>query len=124
MTSQERLLYHQIHPLKLATDWSTAFVALYPTWHHAPLPAAVIAILPSVVVTLALIRFADLEWLKASAFGAYLRRHMTRTVEGVRFAGFGVMLVAAWQHRAWAIALGVAIILLAWAHGLWRPDRK
>jgi hypothetical protein len=75
-------------------------------------------------VTLALIRFADLAWLKASAFGAYIRRHMTRTVEGVRFAGFGVMLVGAWQHRPWVIAIGVVIILMAWAHGLWRQDRR
>jgi hypothetical protein len=46
-----------------------------------------------------------------------------RAVDGVRLAGFGVMLVGAWQ-RAWAIALGVAIIVQAWAHALWRQDRK
>jgi len=29
MTNREKVLYHQIHPLKLLTDWSTGAVSFY-----------------------------------------------------------------------------------------------
>ena len=34
MTMKERVLYHQIHPLKLATDIAASVVSLYLVWNH------------------------------------------------------------------------------------------
>jgi hypothetical protein len=69
-------------------------------------------------VSLLLIRLADLEKLKQSAFGRYIGRYMTGLAQFWRLAGFGVMVIGAWYHLAWLIPLGLAAILLAWGWGL------
>lgn|SRR5574341_329221 len=121
MTLQEKTLYHQIHPLKLFTDWSTGFLALYFFWRHDLLIAMAIALIPSIIASLILVRFADLEKYKASAFGKYVGKTMTRAVEAIRFLGYAVMAIGAWIHLAWLIPLGLAMILLAWLRGVIFP---
>src|SRR5215217_3692268 len=81
MDPQEKYLYHQIHPLKLMTDWGTGIAALYPLWQHNLIPALLVMLIPPPIVSFLLIRFADLEKQKASAFGQYVRNYMTRQVE-------------------------------------------
>ncbi len=122
MTLQEKSVYHQIHPLKLFTDWSTGIIALYPFWQHQLLMALLIAFIPSILVSFILIRFVDLEKYKQSAFGNYIRQYMTRPVEMARFAGYAVMAIGAWYHAAWLIPLGLLVILLAWFRGAVFPD--
>lgn len=34
MTLRERALYHQIHPVKLAVDWSAGLVSAVLLWRH------------------------------------------------------------------------------------------
>jgi hypothetical protein len=123
MTAQERALYHQIHPLKLFTDWSTGVVALYPLWQHDLITAIIIGIVPSVVVSLVLVRFANLEKYKESRFGKYISRYMTRTIEMIRFAGYAIMAIGAWFHAIWLIPLGLLVILLGWFRGVIFPIR-
>jgi hypothetical protein len=62
----DKALYHQIHPAKLLTDWATAFVAAYLLWEHALVAGLIVGFIPSVVASALVIRFADLERLKAS----------------------------------------------------------
>ena len=45
MTREEKLLYHQIHPLKLLTDWTAGFAALPLLWRHR-LRAALVVTVP------------------------------------------------------------------------------
>ncbi len=124
MTIQERSLYHQIHPLKLFTDWSTGLIALYLFWGHRLVAGLALALIPSIAVSLAIVRFADLEKYRQSPFGRYVGRYMTRTAQATRLAGYGVMAVGAWYHAAWLIPIGLAVILAAWLHGLvLRPHR-
>ncbi len=123
MTLQEKSLYHQIHPVKLLTDWSAGLIALYPFWRHNLVAALLIAFLPSFVVSLVLIRFVNLEKKKQSAFGKYVRQYMTRSVEAVRFAGFVIMSIGAWYHAVWAIAAGLIIIILTWLRGVLLPSK-
>ena len=59
MNPEEKYLYHQIHPLKLLTDWVTGIVALYPLWQHKLALALVIALVPPPIVSYVLIRFTD-----------------------------------------------------------------
>jgi hypothetical protein len=66
--------------------------------------------------------FADLGRERQSAFGAYVSRSMTRTMEAVRLAGDIILAVGAWFHSVALMIAGVAIILAAWLSGLARKD--
>ena len=121
MNLEEKVLFHQIHPLKLFTDWSTGIVALYLLWRHNLAFALIIALVPAPIVSFLLVRFADLEKYKESPFGKYIHKYMTRQAEVVRFAGYALMAVGAWYHVIWLILLGLIIILFGWFRGLIFP---
>jgi hypothetical protein len=72
MDRTEKILYHQIHPLKLAVDWITAFASLWFFWRHDWIVGLLILFVPSVIVTVLLVTHANLEWLRQSAFGLYM----------------------------------------------------
>jgi hypothetical protein len=120
MTLQEKVLYHQIHPLKLAADIGCEPVSLYFLWQHDLFIGLVTHFGPPVVASLWLIGRADLEPCKNSAGGAFLRRHMTRTVEVIRLAGDLAMIAGAWANRPSVIGCGLAVVVLAWCSGLVR----
>jgi len=89
MTFQEKRLYHQIHPLKLFTDWSTGFIALYMLWRRHLSLALILMFVPGIIVSSLLVRWATLEPYKQSAFGHYVKRSITPSMEAVRLAGYG-----------------------------------
>ena len=120
MELAERVLYHQIHPLKLLTDWATAFIAAALFWSHRPAEALVVGFVPSIVVTAALLRWADLEPYRASRFGECVSGFMTRRVEMARFAGLLPLWLGAWFHSPAAMVAGVAWIVGCWLWGLRR----
>jgi hypothetical protein len=120
MNFDERVLYHQAHPLKLTTDVCTAIIALWLLAAHRLLFAVVVMLVPRILISVALVFFADLAAIRGSSLGRYLHRYMTRAAEAVRLMGMGIMSVGAWQHRWWPIGLGAASIVAAWTWGL-RP---
>lgn len=122
MELHDRLLYHQIHPVKLVTDVGTAILAAVCFWRHEPLAGAVVGFLPSVLVTVVLVRWADLDRYAASPFGRYVRRFMSRRVEAARFAGLIPLWGGAWVHRPAAIGFGALWILSCWLCGLRSTD--
>jgi hypothetical protein len=81
-------------------------------------------LIPPVLGSFLVLRFADLIQLKCSPFGRYIARTMTRVTEGVRLFGMLVMAAGAWLHSAALITLGLAIIFLAWGHGMFWPKRE
>lgn len=117
MTLKEKALYHQIHPLKLAVDIGCEPVSLYFFFYHDLALGLATHFVPPIVASLILIRCADFEAIKRSGGGAYLRRNMTKIVEGFRFAGDIVMVLGAWFHRPPLIIAGLAVILIAWSSG-------
>lgn len=121
MDRGEKILYHQIHPLKLFTDVVTAMASTGFFWMHRPLPALIVGFVPSVAITGLLVRWADLERYRASAFGRYMRRFMTRRVELARLAGLIPVWGGAWLRRPAIIVLGVAWIVGCWLWGLRLP---
>jgi hypothetical protein len=123
MTNQERVLYHQIHPAKLATDIASTPISLYLLWRHRPIPAIIATFAPAIIASWLVMRYADLEPYKASPVGAYLTKNMTHTMEGVRFGGLIVMMAGAWYHRPWLFPLGLAIVLFGWLRGLILPSK-
>jgi hypothetical protein len=113
MTLQEKILYHQIHPLKLAADIACAPVSLYLFGQYRLLLGIAAHFVPPVAASLVLIRHGELAAYKNSAAGAFMRRRMTRTAEGIRFAGDIVMVVGAWFREPPLIVLGLALVILA-----------
>ncbi len=118
MTLKEKALYNQIHPLKLSTDILAAVVSLYLFWLRQPVPALLLHFVPPIVASWLLIRYADLEPLKESAFGRYVGRTMTRMIEAIRLFGDLVMIFGAWRHDVMLLALGLLVIIGAWCNGL------
>jgi len=120
MEFAERVLYHQIHPLKLFTDVSTAFVAAALLWAHRFGEAIIVGFVPAIVVSAMLLRWADLEPYRASRFGHYVSRFMTRGVEAARFAGLLPLWIGAWYRSPIVMVAGVVWIAGCWLWGLRR----
>lgn len=118
MNFKEKQLYHQIHPVKLLTDWVTGIMSLYFLWFHQLLIAIMVMFIPSVVVSVAIIKYVNLKDIKHSTFGKYIRMSMTKGMEAVRFAGFAIAIFGAWYHMAWLIVVGIMIIFIGWMRGL------
>jgi hypothetical protein len=117
MTLKEKILYHQIHPLKLTADSGCEPVSLYFFWRHDLVLGLATHFVPPIAASLILICGGDLETIKRSKAGKYLQRHMTRTVEGIRFAGDIVMVFGAWFHQPALIVAGLAVVVIAWCGG-------
>lgn len=118
MTLQEKNLFQQIHPLRLITDWSTGIGACYLFWQREIWYGVALSFLPSLLVSLLVIRFADLEKIMNSPFGAYFKRTYSKKVDLIRFAGFVVLAAASWWQLIPGMAAGLAIIVGTWTYGL------
>jgi hypothetical protein len=117
----ERKLYHQIHPLKLVTDFGVTPLSLYFLWEHRVLPAMVVGFVPPLVVSLAMLKWTpDLDKLKRSAFGRYIKKYMTPFIEAARLLSLVPMAYGAWDHHFRFIILGLVILAVAWCNGLIR----
>jgi|GEM_PF-1085867 len=123
MTQQEKLLYHQIHPLKLCVDISTGFFTTYLCWQHNVGWFLILFLLPSVIATFLIIRFINLQPLKDSRFGRYIQKYMSPIIQLIRFLGQIIMWVAAWYHLPLAIAAGFLIIIAGWLNGLFFKNK-
>ena len=124
MDFSEKVLCHQIHPAKLAADVSAAFISTYLLWQHEFGLAMLSAFVPAILASALVLRFADLERLKQSPFGQYIRQFMNRRIEAWRFGGQVVVWVGAWYHQFWLIPAGLAAVIAAWMSGLWRKSSR
>jgi hypothetical protein len=120
----EKVLYHQIHPAKLAADISGSLVSTYLMWRRRFAWAMLAAFVPAVVASVLVIRYADLEKRKRSPFGRYIRRYMNRRVEAWRFFGQVVVWGGAWYRMGWLLPIGWGIVIVAWASCAWRKTTK
>jgi hypothetical protein len=118
MNSREKLRYHQIHPAKLAVDWLSAIIALFPMWEHKVVLGVIIAFVPPVLASYLIVRLVDLSRYKSSPFGKYMAAHMSAWLQFVRMFGFVLMLFGAYNRDILLIACGLALILLAWLKGV------
>jgi len=118
MPLKERVLYHQVHPIKLATDGLSAVAALWLLDEHRLWAALLVMFVPAILASVMLLSVADLTAIQDSSMGRYLRRHMTRSVEGTRLAAMAIMSVGAWRHQWWLVGLGPILVVAAWTSGL------
>jgi hypothetical protein len=117
MDNRDKILYHQIHPLKLLTDGMAEVISLPLFWQHRLRLALVLHFLPPILASVALLRWADLEPYRRSAFGRYIARSMTPQMQALRFVGDLVMAVGAWRHRPLIICGGAGVVLFGWLRG-------
>lgn len=118
MDRWEKVLYHQIHPLKLLTDWSTAVLSFVLFWYQELVAGLIVAFVPALIVSLILIRFTDLERYKTSRFGRYVAKYMNRAAQATRLMGYVLAAVGAWTHVLVLVPIGIAVILAGWGWGL------
>jgi hypothetical protein len=114
----ERILYHQIHPLKLATDIGSAIVALALFWCHRLGAGVIVLLVPPAIISAALVAFGRLDALAASLLGAYVRRYMTPLAQLMRLAGVLALSVGASRQNRVLMFIGGAVIVWAWTRGL------
>ncbi|HEV2339235.1 MAG TPA: hypothetical protein VGT05_00525 [Patescibacteria group bacterium] len=117
MTFSEKKLYHQIHPVKLATDIAASIVSLYLFWLHFFWIALTIHFLLPVLGSFFVITFTDLEKLKKSSLGKYVRKYMTGRMEVIRLTGDFITVFGAWYHQWLVIVFGLVMIVAAWLSG-------
>ncbi|HKW78182.1 MAG TPA: hypothetical protein VJQ09_03720 [Candidatus Limnocylindria bacterium] len=117
MTRAERVLYHQVHPLKLAADIGSTLVAIPLLWDGELLLGLAIALGIPVAASAVVLATADLERIATSPLGAYLRRYMTPAVQALRLAMGLLVLYGAWVHSVAVIVVAIIVIVLAWTYG-------
>ena len=124
MTFNEKKLYHQIHPLKLGVDISTGCYTTWLAWQHNWFWFLLLLVIPSLIISYLLIQFANLEPLKNSKFGKYLKIHMTTRIEAIRLSGQIIMWIAAWYHVIFMIIFGFLLIICGWCNGLFLKTNR
>jgi len=72
MNFADKVLYHQIHPLKLGTDILASLVSLYFFWQHRLLLGLFLHLAPPIIASLIVMYAVDLERQKQSTFGQYM----------------------------------------------------
>ena len=126
MTPQEKILYHQIHPLKLCTDICAEVVSLYLFWKRKLIAGFVVLLVPPIIASTLIIKWVDLEAYKQSAFGRYLRTYMTppsgssAPTRDNRHAP-GCMVSSTRAHSSW---LHDRLARLAAGNSLAKKDRR
>ena len=121
---EEKILYHQIHPLKLLTDATSGFVALPLLWRHRLREALLVTSVPPILASILIMRYADLEPYKRSPLGRYVERYMTREMQGLRLAGYLIMMAGAWYRRPSLLSPGALAIVFGWARGKLFPGSR
>jgi hypothetical protein len=122
LTLREKVLYHQIHPAKLAVDIAGGALSTWLAWQHHLVLAAVTGFVPSIIITVVMLRTMSFTRQRDSEFGHYIAKYMTPTVQAIRLGGQGVAWVGAWLQLGVVIVAGVVIIVAGWTYGLpsWR----
>lgn len=123
MTPQEKALYHQIHPLKLATDISAEILSLYLFWQRQLIAGLIVFLVPPIIASALIMNLANLEKYKQSAFGRYISINMTTPVVLVRILGTVLTHMGAWYRIPLLIPLGFATVLLGWLRGVVLPKK-
>ncbi len=124
MNVQEKILYHQIHPIKLLADWVPGIGSIYLMWRHQLAATLLSTFIPAGLGSLYVIKTADLAPYRESRFGHYLKRYMTPHWEGVRFFGMVIMWIGGWRHSWRLIISGFLVVILGWANGLLIPKQS
>ncbi len=124
MMYHEKLFYHQIHPLKLSVDIGCTFLALFFVWEQEWLKGVITAFLPSMLISMYVLKYVNLEPVKQSGLGKYIHGYMTKQIEYVRTAGLVAAGVGAWMNDVSILGLGLIVIVATWLAGFFMKKKK
>jgi hypothetical protein len=117
MNLRDRERLHQLHPVKLSVDWSTAIAAGDLFWRGYPAAALIVGLVPSVAATLLFLSGrldGSLERIRRGRVARAVAPQLSAGVNALRFGG----LAAAWAgcvlHRAWLVPAGLLVIAGGW----------
>jgi len=113
----DRLLLHQVHAAKLATDITFGIISTVLMWRHRVVSALVIAFVPAIVASTLVLRL-DLSGLRDTRRGRYVLANMPPTAQAVRMLGQIFAWLAAYQRRPSGIVARNLITLSGWSFGL------
>jgi hypothetical protein len=120
---EDKKLYHQIHPLKMFTDFASGFLAVYLLWIDLPLWALIVAFVPSLAISLYVLTQTNLDRYKNSALGRYTQKYLSaKSNDTIRFIGFVAMMFGGWYHSVGLIVAGFLVILGVWFRGFILPE--
>jgi hypothetical protein len=74
-------------------------------------------VVPMVASALTLNRVNELERLKASSFGRYVRTEMTPRMQAVRLMGDAITVLGAWRRSGRLVCLGALVVVAGWTLG-------
>lgn len=117
LTSREKVLYHQIHPVKLCADIGSSLLSTYLFWIHQLILGLLGGFIPSIVASAVIIRYVDLGEYVASPLGKYVGKYMTGSMQAVRLAGQFVVWFGAWYRVPSIAGVGYLIVILGWIRG-------
>ena len=119
----DRVLLHQVHPVKLAADISASLISNALLWRHRPVAGIVTRYALPVIGSAIVLSFADVERLRGTAAGRYVLANMSPGAMAVRLGGDVVMAVGSWYRRPPLIALGLLIVAAGWSLRGWPQKR-
>ena len=94
-------------------------------WRHRLVGGLLVRLVPPVIASAILMRrTTDLERLRASAAGRYVRDHMRPQAQGVRAFGDVLTAIGAWRRRPVIMVAGAALTAGGWLAGLLAQDQR
>ncbi|MET8833600.1 hypothetical protein ABZV78_06765 [Micromonospora sp. NPDC004540] len=119
MRLSDRVLVHQVHPVKISADVTASLISNLLLWRGHPKAAAAVRVALPVAGSVAVLRLADLDALARTRRGRWVRAHMPASAQAVRLAGDAVMAVGAWRRSPPLLAVGALVIAAGGAHPWW-----
>jgi hypothetical protein len=114
----DRVLLHQVHPVKLAADISASLISNTLLWRHRLAAGIVTRYTLPVVGSAIVLSFADVERLRDTVPGRYVLANMSSATIALRLAGDTVMALGSWYRSPRMVALGLMIVAAGWSQGL------
>lgn len=118
LTRERRILVHQVHPAKLATDIVASVISLAMLWRHQLIAGLAVHYVAPVIGSLAVFRFADVDRMAETSAGGYVLRNMPPVMVALRLAGDTLTVFGAWRRRPAEVAVGLLLVALGWSRGL------
>ena len=121
---RERVLVHQVHPVKVGADVTTAVVSYVLLWRGRPRAAALVQVVLPVAGSAVVLARADLDALARTRRGRYVLAHMPAAAQAVRLAGNFVMVAGARRHSWTLLTAGLLVVVAGWSHGVLPGARR
>ncbi|MCW3816373.1 hypothetical protein ONA91_18165 [Micromonospora sp. DR5-3] len=119
MRLTDRVLIHQVHPVKISADVAVAAVSNYLLWRRRPKAAVAVRVALPVAGSVAVLSLADLDALARTRRGRWMREHMPPSAQLLRLAGDAVTALGARRRRPALLAVGALMIAAGWSHPWW-----